>query len=43
MLLPPVYFVSLNKSGDLIFSQEKIKIEEERGKKMEDQISEPGG
>lgn len=42
MLLPPVYIVSLNKSGDLIFSQEKIKIEEERGKKMEDQISEPG-
>lgn len=33
MLLPPVYIVSLNKSGDLIFSQEKIKIEEERGKK----------
>lgn len=32
MLLPPVYIVSLNKSGDLIFSQEKIKIEEERGK-----------
>lgn len=33
MLLPPVYIVSLKKSGDLIFSQEKIKIEEERGKK----------
>lgn len=32
ILLPPVYIVSLNKSGDLIFSQEKIKTEEERGK-----------